>query len=256
MDIQHVEFDQATQIWKIDSIEAIRAWASGRDLPLSLHVEIGSNRGRFLKLAAALRPDRTLLGIEIRSRYADALALELAQDGPPNAAVLAADANLALPLLFANGTVERLYVLFPDPWWKKRHSKRRLLTPAFFDLVADKIQPDGLFVIKTDVEPYAEAVAEMAAASARWRRIHPGDPRWPQDEDRWPQTTREVKITRQGLPVWKILLTPTGHDARDQDTIPTPQRLKDRFEKPTSTEDPTQRPRARRQPAPPGKKGR
>ncbi len=244
MDIQDVTFDEATETYQRARLDAIRAWGAERQLPGPVQIEIGSNQGRFLKGLARLYTDRSVLGIEIRRRFVEVLSEELTDEGLTNAQALAADANLALPLLFADNTVERIYILFPDPWWKKRHAKRRLFTPEFLGLLANKLRPDGLLVIKTDVEPYAEIVSELIDQSQRWRRVMPDDPAWPEDEDQWPKTTREGKILRKGLPVWKIYAEPTG-ELQEVDGLEVPM---ERFAKPEVTIDRSRgrRPRLRK----------
>lgn len=233
MELQDITFDELTETHKRHRLDAIKAWAQGRSMEGPVHVEIGSNRGRFLKGLARLHPTHSVLGIELRRRFVEVLNEELAAEGPANAHILDADARLALPLIFADQHVARFYVLFPDPWWKRRHAKRRLLEPTFLSLLADKIKPDGLLIIKTDVEPYAESVAQLLAQSRRWRRLEPGDPLWPQDEAQWPQTTRERKILNKGLPTWHLYATPTGETQENKDlSSPT-----DMFEKPAVSID-------------------
>jgi tRNA (guanine-N7-)-methyltransferase len=210
MDIQEVNLDPYVEEFQSEQIECIKAWATGRDVKTPIHLEIGANRGRFLKGLARNCPEHSVIGIEIRRKFVQALQIELEQEGPPNAHMLGADANIALPLIFSDGSVHRVYVLFPDPWWKKRHAKRRLITPRFLNLLADKISPQGLLIIKTDVEQYAQMVQELVDESQRWARIFPKDEDWPQDEPQWPLTTREVRILSEDLPIWKIYAKPTG----------------------------------------------
>lgn len=232
MKLQDFTFDPDIETYRANHLAEIRAWGQAHS-PIEgpIQVEIGSNRGRFLKGMAALHPEHTVLGVEIRRKFAELVAEELAAEGPSNALSLCGDANLALPLLFADGELERLFVLFPDPWWKKRHAKRRILTPEFLLLVARKLRPGGQMIIKTDVEPYADYVREVVqSVDGPLRLLEPGDPAWPQDEERWPKTTREAKILRDGLPIWRFYLTRTEQPMDSLSTEgPLPQ---ERFPKP------------------------
>ena len=241
MDVQDVQLGEVAETYHREELEAIRAWAKDRELPGQINVEIGSNRGRFLRGLGELYPDQSVLGIEIRKRFSQSLQTELDQKGPPNAHILGADAKLALPLLFADGSISRFFVLFPDPWWKKRHAKRRLLTPSFLSLVADKVSLDGLLIIKTDVSHYAEMVEGIINSSPRWRRVKEEDEDWPSDDLRWPETSRERNIKRKRLPIWKIYAKPTG---AVEDTVPEDLPA-ERFPKTKSGQE-TARPRLRR----------
>ena len=244
MDIQNVDFDETIETYQGEQLASIRAWAQGRSFEGRIQIEIGSNRGRFLRGLAGLYPSHSAVGVEMRRRFVETLEAELAHSGPANAHILCADANLALPMLFADRTLARVYVLFPDPWWKKRHAKRRLLTPRFLRLISEKLALDGQLIVKTDVEPYAEMVEDLVHSSPRWRRLREGDEGWPQDEPQWPHTTRERKILGKGLPIWKIYAAPTG--STDDDVLDAPPH--ERFEKPeVAIEKPlSHRPRLRR----------
>jgi tRNA (guanine-N7-)-methyltransferase len=233
MDIQKVELDAHVENFQAEQIEAIKLWAKDRELSAPVQLEIGSNRGRFLTGLARNYPEHSVVGIEIRRRFAETLQQELDLEGPTNAHILGADANIALPMIFADGSIHRVFVLFPDPWWKKRHAKRRLITPKFLNLLADKIAPDGHLVVKTDVEQYAQMVSDLVEGSRRWMRLNPDDTEWPRDEAQWPLTTRERKIIRKELPIWKIYAKPTGAP-RDETLEDLPA---ERFEKPEKTID-------------------
>ena len=246
MKTQDPHFDEATETWQRERIDEIRAWAEAVELPQPCQLEIGANRGRFFMGLAALYPDRSLIAIEIKPKFAQQLQQTLDQAGHGHRAkALGADANLAVPLLFADGHLERAYVLFPDPWWKKRHAKRRLLTPAFLDLLASKLAPGGHLVLKTDVEPYAEYLKEiLAEVSDVLRPVKEGDPQWPSDVEAWPMTNREAHITRMELPIWSFILARTEAPVPDRDAATRAPEV--RFPKPAHmAADAATRPRAR-----------
>lgn len=246
MKVQDVTFSEAIETYQRAKLDAIREWAKDVELPSPVQVEIGSNRGRFLQNLAALYPEHSVLGIEIRAKFAAIIEEEIQAKGIPNARALCADANLALPLLFADGSLHRVYVLFPDPWWKKRHAKRRLLTPDFLKLVAQKLAPGGHLIIKTDVEPYAQYLEEMLTHTApAFRLVKKGDEQYPDSEDKWPLTTREGKILQQGYPTWPFYLVRTEAPLHDFENAPE---TSERFEKPDygTRYSPSVRPRLKR----------
>lgn len=205
MQIQPVTFAPHIEQFSDRHLQAIKDQGDALDLQAPYHVEIGSNRGRFLRGIARVFPHRSIIGLEIRPKWARLAGADLRKDGITHAASLYGDANLALPLLFPDASLERVYILFPDPWWKKRHARRRIISPHVLQLLAAKLQPGGLLIIKTDVEPYYHFAAGLFDDTCpQFRRLDPQDPAWPQDEPAWPLTTREVRIVEKGLPVFKL----------------------------------------------------
>ena len=97
----------------------------GRAAPLE--VEVGSGKGLFLRSAAAARPEVDFLGIEVVAKYAQFAAAGLAKAGLRNAMVVHADALRVFHELMADDSLAAVHVYFPDPWWKKRHKKRRVM---------------------------------------------------------------------------------------------------------------------------------
>ncbi len=190
-------FDEDTERRERFHLDRIRAFGQENPLPDDLVVEIGSNRCRFLAELAQRWPDRFLLGVEWRMKYAEMGRELLNESGVENARVLQADAALAFPVLLDDGQITDLFILFPDPWWKKRHRKRRIIRPDFLDLAAKKIRPGGHLWIRTDVGPLAEDMEEVLAA-------HPAFEPLPLEEFPlvpFPRTTRERTILKRGLPV-------------------------------------------------------
>jgi len=137
----------------------------GRSGPLE--VEVGSGKGLFLSTAAAAHPDRLLLGIEIARRYAQFAAYRLARQQAPNAKVIHGDAAVLFRERLADQSVDAVHVYFPDPWWKARHRKRRVINPGFVENVARVLRPGGVFHFWTDVEEYFETACLMVAEHGR-----------------------------------------------------------------------------------------
>lgn len=146
----------------------------GREAPVI--VEIGSGIGEATAALAARRPEVDVLAFEVwRPGVATTLGL-LAEAGAANVRLISIDAVWALEHLFAPGSVEELWTFFPDPWPKKRHHKRRLVTPQFASLAAGRLRPGGLWRLATDWADYAEQMQEVLDAepaltggrAARW----------------------------------------------------------------------------------------
>ncbi len=120
----------------------------------ALEVEIGSGKGLFLRTAAAARPDRDFLGIEIASRYAEFAAAGLAQRSLGNAIVVAGDAAVVFDEILPEASLAAVHLYFPDPWWKRRHKKRRVLRESLVQQVERTLEAGGTLHFWTDVEEY------------------------------------------------------------------------------------------------------
>lgn len=173
----------------------------GREAPL--HLEIGYNRGKFLVALARRMPEANVIGIEIRRRYCWRLANVLGPDpeAPRNLRFIWADARAVSGVLFAPGSLTGVYINFPDPWWKKRHAKRRLVTLGFARELSEMLRPGGRIWVKSDVPAIAEEFAEAFAAVSG---LSP-----PEDfaEGTLPPTHREAACMAQGLPIVRYHVT-------------------------------------------------
>jgi len=133
----------------------------GRSAPVE--VEIGSGKGRFLNALAETHPERDLLAVERAAKYHRLECQRAARRGLANIRVIRTTAEDLLLRLLAPASVEAIYVLFPDPWPKKRHHKRRLLTVPTMTAMAQALAPGGRLLIKTDHPGYAEVIGEVLA---------------------------------------------------------------------------------------------
>jgi tRNA (guanine-N7-)-methyltransferase len=131
----------------------------GRDAPTDL--EIGSGKGRFLLDLAVAHPERNLLAVERAAKYHRLCADRAARRGLANVRLLRTTAEDLLFRLVEPGSVANLYVLFPDPWPKKRHHKRRLFAPEVVDAMVNALQPRGRLLVKSDHGEYAEVIQQV-----------------------------------------------------------------------------------------------
>ncbi|MBX3411335.1 MAG: tRNA (guanosine(46)-N7)-methyltransferase TrmB [Pirellulales bacterium] len=143
--------------------ELPRPWDSAalfeREAPLA--VEVGSGKGLFLEGAAAAEPGVNFLGSEIAAKYARFAAARLARRGLRNARVLSGDAMRLFDELLPDASLVAVHVYFPDPWWKKRHHKRRVMNEKFVRHVQRTLIPGGRLHFWTDVSEYFEASLEL-----------------------------------------------------------------------------------------------
>jgi tRNA (guanine-N7-)-methyltransferase len=131
-----------------------------------LEVEVGSGKGLFLTQAAAVRPEHDFLGVEISAKYARFCAARLAKRDLANARLVHGDAQKLLADL-PDGSVADVHVYFPDPWWKKRHKKRRVINEVFLQNVQRVLEAGGRLHFWTDVEEYFTTTLELIAAATQ-----------------------------------------------------------------------------------------
>lgn len=134
----------------------------GRVAPLEL--EVGTGKGLFLRTAAAERPDVDFLGIDIRGKYAQYAAAGLVNRGLKNAVVVAGDALRILAELVPDGSLAAVHVYFPDPWWKGRHKKRRVMREPLIRDVERTLISGGRLHFWSDVRVYFDTTLDLLAA--------------------------------------------------------------------------------------------
>jgi tRNA (guanine-N7-)-methyltransferase len=148
-------FEQLPQPWNAQTL-------FGRVAPLE--IEVGSGKGLFLRSAAAARPEVDFLGIEVVRKYAEFTAASLAKAGLHNALMVCGDAVRIFHELIPDSSLAAVHVYFPDPWWKKRHKKRRVMRESFVRDVERTLQPGGQLHFWTDVEEYFQTTLELLAS--------------------------------------------------------------------------------------------
>ncbi len=159
------KFDPTLDLtWHLLTAEGLpRPWDAqplfGRRSPLEL--EVGCGKGLFLRNAAKADARRDFLGIEISRKYARFAAGQLAKRQLRNARVVRADAQQVFATCLPAGVLAAVHIYFPDPWWKKRHHKRRLMNARFLQRVQQALQPGGQLHFWTDVEPYFAQSLEL-----------------------------------------------------------------------------------------------
>jgi tRNA (guanine-N7-)-methyltransferase len=131
----------------------------GRAAPRVL--EIGFGMGQATAQIALARPDLDFIGVEVHQPGVGALLSEIGQRGLSNLRLLRHDAVEVLQQMVAPGSLAGVHVYFPDPWHKKRHHKRRLIQPAFVDLLTSRLAPGGWLHCATDWDDYAQQMLQV-----------------------------------------------------------------------------------------------
>jgi tRNA (guanine-N7-)-methyltransferase len=138
----------------------------GRQAPLVL--EIGYGMGHSLLDMAEAEPDKDFIGIEVHRPGVGALLMGIRERGLGNLRSYCDDGVEILDERIPDASLARLQLFFPDPWPKKKHHKRRIVQPAFVELVRRKLAPGGRFHMATDWADYAEHMMAVMNNAPGW----------------------------------------------------------------------------------------
>jgi tRNA (guanine-N7-)-methyltransferase len=166
-------------------------------------VEIGFGNGENLARMAAAHPERDYLGIEVHRPGVGRLLLALEEGQLSNVRVVCHDAVEVLREQIAQQSLDEVVILFPDPWPKKRHHKRRLVQGAFIELVTERLRQDGILRMATDWQPYAEEMLAVLTANPRLRNLAADGTYIPRPTERT-ATRFEKRGERLGHDVWDL----------------------------------------------------
>lgn len=190
--------------------------------PGPVELEVGSGKGLFLATASAAAPDRRFLGVEVSLGYARLCAGRLAARGADNARIIHGDANDLVQARLPDACLAAVHVYFPDPWWKARHRKRRVLSPPFLAHAGRALVPGGVLHVWTDVEEYFHEA--LLAAKETGLFAEPRDePPLPAEHDLDYRTHFERRTRLAGAPVWRAALDRTAAPPRVARRQPPPE---------------------------------
>jgi tRNA (guanine-N7-)-methyltransferase len=179
----------------------------GRAGPQRLELEIGSGRGGFAVDHAADHPELDLVAIETRKSDVEWLRDRARRRGLANLLVLHGDGRLLLPSCFAPGSLAAVHVQFPDPWWKQRHHKRRLVDVELALLLRRLLAPGGEVDFRTDVPAYGQA-ALLTWEQAGFENLDGPGAFWTGSPE--VLSTRERRYAVTGQPVYRVRLRNPG----------------------------------------------
>lgn len=159
-------------------------------------LEVGFGGGEHLVHQAAQNPDVAIIGCEPFINGVAMLLGKIRAAGVTNLAVYPGDARNLFDVLPA-GSVSKAFLLYPDPWPKKKHHRRRFVTPEHLDPLAQVLAPEAEFRVATDIPDYVrQTLVEVPKAGFDWLAERPGDWRRPWGD--WLSTRYEQKALREG----------------------------------------------------------
>jgi tRNA (guanine-N7-)-methyltransferase len=162
----------------------------GRAAPL--HVDLGCGDGSFICALAERMPEKNFLGLERLLDRIRSAARKGATLG--NLRLLRMETSYVVRYLLPAGSVETFYLLFPDPWPKRRHWRRRIVTGEFLRAISQALADNGRFLIATDHLAYFEKITEMLRANPELAIADPAS-------IDLPRTKFERKFRAQGMPI-------------------------------------------------------
>jgi tRNA (guanine-N7-)-methyltransferase len=191
-----IELLPELQVTRLDVAELF-----GRSAPL--YVDLGCGDGSFLCEMGRQFPKRNFLGIERLTKRVEKVRRKA--EKIENVRVLRADTLFAIRYLLPQNSVETFYLLFPDPWPKRRHKFRRTFTRDFLDAVADALEKDGVLRVATDQLDYFHQIERLSRAHRQFQVL----PRSP-DDAVLPVTKFERKFREQDVPIYRLTLRKTS----------------------------------------------
>ena len=174
----------------------------GRIAPLQ--VDLGCGDGSFLCELAHLHQDKNFLGIE---RLVGRVAKACRKASPlDNVRVLNVESSYAVGYLLPEASVETFYLLFPDPWPKRRHQRRRIVRLDFLDSIHRALEDGGSLRIATDQLDYFEKIRVLAENYSGFTIV---DPNVDSDRNDLPLTKFERRFSALGVPIYRLALQKT-----------------------------------------------
>ncbi|HLM00096.1 MAG TPA: tRNA (guanosine(46)-N7)-methyltransferase TrmB [Pyrinomonadaceae bacterium] len=170
------------------------------DLPL--HLDVGAARGRFLLKMAEIEPDWNFLGLEIREPLVAEANRIAAEKNLQNLHYEFTNATISLGNLLKNfpeNILRAVTIQFPDPWHKKKHAKRRMVTIEMGEAVVKHLSVGGKIFVQTDVDFLAEEMFEIFRKFAELREIETGENPF------LVKTERERAVEEKNLPVYRAI---------------------------------------------------
>jgi tRNA (guanine-N7-)-methyltransferase len=167
-------------------------------------LEIGPGKGMYVLGRARLLPDWGFLAIEVRARFARLIAERASERGLQNVKVVHGDARSILHRLGPPGSIDRVSLHFPDPWWKKRHRKRAVITPGTIDEMVGLLGSGGELLVQTDVFPRAVSILRILTDHDGLENTAADGGLFEGPVDTCP-SNRERICMQAGLPVFRLL---------------------------------------------------
>lgn len=166
-------------------------------------LEIGFGMGASLIEMAKNAPEKSFLGIEVHKPGVGACLMAIEENQLSNLNVMCHDAVEVLENMIADNSLDKVQIFFPDPWHKARHNKRRIIQPAFVELIRRKLKVNGILHLATDWQHYAEHMLEVLNQATGYKNLSLTGDYIPRPAER-PITKFEKRGQNLGHGVWDL----------------------------------------------------
>tara|TARA_B100001250_G_scaffold204782_1_gene175783 strand:- start:985 stop:1629 length:645 start_codon:yes stop_codon:yes gene_type:complete len=179
-----------------------------RDSHYPIHLDIGSAKGEFLIELASKYPEWNFLGLEIREPLVSLCERKRKRLELKNLKFLFCNVNVSLDdwlLDLDYGQLKRVSIQFPDPWFKRKHFKRRVLKTSLINSIARSISKDGELFIQSDIFKLIETMTNVLDKNNYFDRKHVSGLRWLDKNPYEVCTERELFVLKQDLPIYRAM---------------------------------------------------
>ena len=176
------------------------------NLDLPLHFDIGCAKGKFLLEMAQLHSEMNFLGIEIRNSLVIDANKEKDKLGLTNLHYLFGSINYSASKILSSlppNIIQYITVQFPDPWFKRKHNKRRVIQPELVNILVDYLAVDGKIFLQSDIKEVAIEMSDRFADNSLLTRQH--SETWLAENPLSVATERELYVLQDNLPVYRTL---------------------------------------------------
>lgn len=168
-------------------------------------VELGCADAQFSRALGRAHPGRVVVGLEIRERVAAWAQRDAEAEGLANVRITYCNINVDLDRVLAPDSVDRFHLLFPDPWFKTKHHKRRVIEPSLLAVMRTRLRRGGELHFASDVYEIAlEAMAEVDGDPDSGFENLAGQWRFTRDNPYGARSKREDTTVRRGMRVWRL----------------------------------------------------
>ena len=173
-----------------------------------IHLDIGSAKGEFLMELAAKNPNWNFLGLEIRDPLVRSSERKRKQLGLQNLKFLYCNVNISLDEWLSNldlDQLKRVSIQFPDPWFKRKHMKRRVLKKCLLNSIARSMSHNGELFIQSDVFKLIEYMSDVIDESIYFDRKVVNGLKWLEKNPYEVSTDREIFVLKRKLPIFRAM---------------------------------------------------
>ena len=173
-----------------------------------IHIDIGSAKGEFLIELASKHSKLNFLGLEIREPLVVVAERKRKKLALKNLKFLFCNVNVSLDkwlLTLDYGQLKRVSIQFPDPWFKRKHFKRRVLKASFINTIAKSLTKDGELFIQSDVLKLIESMVEVVEHSKYFNRKTLDGKQWLDGNPYEVSTDREIYALARDMPVYRAM---------------------------------------------------